>query len=281
MTITDLSGMARMTEEEYRKYPAVNKSTLWEMHKSPAHYKWALEHPKEDTPALAFGRALHMAVLQPMEFANHYRLAPNCDRRTKAGKDEYSGFIQSLRADQEPISPDDYTTIIGMIGSIMTFPAAHDLLNHAETEVPLFWVDDATGLECKCRTDAMVFETDDDGEITGVTIIDLKTCSDASTQAFMRDSLRYGYDVQAAHYVRAVKHLVPDVPVRWGFLAIEKAEPYCTNLIWVEEDFLDRGTLQLIGLMDKLKTCMDTDTWPAYGENTLILPEWAALPEDE
>ena len=42
-----------MTEKEYREHPGVNKSTLWEIRKSPAHYKWALENPSEG--AVTFG----------------------------------------------------------------------------------------------------------------------------------------------------------------------------------------------------------------------------------
>ena len=279
--MSEITRPHTITEREYRDHPAVNKSTLWEMRKSPAHYKWALTHPQEDTPALAFGRALHMAVLQPHDFLEHYRLAPTVDRRTKAGREEYDAFLQGMRPDQEAISPDDYAVIIGMIGSITTFPAAHDILLRAETEVPVFWTDDATGIECKCRVDAMAYDTDADGQVTGITVIDLKTCADASTGAFLRDALRYGYDVQAAHYIRGVKSLGLDVPVRWGFLAIEKKEPYCANLIWAGEDFIDRGTWQLIDLMDRLKECRETDTWPGYGETQLVLPSWAAMPEEE
>ena len=58
-----------MTEQEYRNHYGVNKSTLWEIRKSPKHYKWLLEHPGEDTPALRIGRAIHMAVLQPDDTA--------------------------------------------------------------------------------------------------------------------------------------------------------------------------------------------------------------------
>ena len=276
-------GMAvhGMSEKEYREHPAVNKSSLWEMRKSPMHYRWALEHPTEDTQALAFGRALHMAVLQPNEFLSHYRLAPSVDRRTKAGKDEYNGFIQGLRSDQEPISNEDYQTVVGMIASITNSGTAHDLLMRAETEIPIFWTDPMTGIECKCRLDAIIYDTNPDGEVTGIVVVDLKTCADASTNTFMREALKYGYDVQAAHYIRGVKSMGFNVPIRWGFLAVEKKEPYCTNLIWVGDDFIDRGTWQLIDFMDRLKECRETDTWPGYGENTLVLPEWAAMPEEE
>ena len=40
-----------MTEKEYRSAEGVNKSTLWNLRRSPAHYKYFLDHPQEDTAA--------------------------------------------------------------------------------------------------------------------------------------------------------------------------------------------------------------------------------------
>ena len=40
-----------MTEKEYRAAEGVNKSTLWNLRRSPAHYKYFLDHPQEDTAA--------------------------------------------------------------------------------------------------------------------------------------------------------------------------------------------------------------------------------------
>ena len=53
-----------MTNEEYRNERGISKSALWEIRKSPLHFKWKMEHPQEDTPALIFGRAVHKWVLE-------------------------------------------------------------------------------------------------------------------------------------------------------------------------------------------------------------------------
>ena len=80
-----------MTEAEYRAADGINKSTLWEMRKSPAHYKYLLDHPAEDTAALHFGRALHSAVLTPTAYKRDFRIAPDVDKRTKAGREACEG----------------------------------------------------------------------------------------------------------------------------------------------------------------------------------------------
>ena len=258
-----------MTEQEYRSHPAVNKSTLWEMRKSPAHYRWALEHPREDTAALKFGRAFHMAVLQPEEFKKTYVLAPEVDRRTKAGREEWQAFLDGLGS-KEQISRDDYDTVMGMWDAIYAEPDAVSLLEGCEAEKPVFWADDATGIECKCKMDA----------VKPGTLVDLKSCGDASTNAFLREALRYGYDVQSAHYLRGYRSIYTD-PATFWFIAVEKTPPYAVNVIRASEAFIDRGTWTLIDLMDKLKECRDKDEWPGYGKNEMVLPEWAAIPESD
>lgn len=259
-----------MTEQEYRQHPAVNKSTLWELRKSPAHYKWALEHQSKDTPALRFGRAFHMAVLQPDEFNQHYVLAPDVDRRTKEGREQWARF-QSTLDDRELISKEDYTTVCCMSEAVWNDPDASELLEGCETEKPVFWVDEHTGIECKCKMDA----------VKPGTLVDLKSCGDASNNAFLREALRYGYDVQSAHYLRGYRSLELTEPnATFWFIAVEKSPPYAVNVIRASDAFIDRGTWALIDLMDKLKECRDKDEWPGYGKNEMVLPEWAAIPED-
>ena len=257
-----------MTEDQYRKAPGVNKSTLWELRKSPAHYKYALEHPTKDTPALKFGRALHSAILQPWDFDANYAVMPNIDRRTKEGKEEYERYMR-LYADKTTLTMDEMQTISDMCVSICSDDCATDLLADTLTEVPLFWTDESTRFRCKCRLDAVK---------QGI-IVDLKTCQDASTDHFMKDALRFGYDVQAAHYIRGYRSQHDETPEFW-FLAIEKTPPYAINLIKAGDAFIDRGTMQLIDLMDKLAYCRKHRSWGGYGKNELVLPEWATIPDD-
>ena len=232
----------KMTEEEYRAHPAVNKSTLWEMRKSPAHYKWALDHPSPDTPALKMGRAIHMGILQPDDFNSHYVLAQNWDRRTKEGREMYNTFVQQ-NADKEILTVDDYNDIVGMYESVWSDPAEKELLFGCEYETPL-------------------------------------CCTDAATNRFMRDGLAYGYDVQAAHYLRGYKAQFGK-NAQFYFVAVEKKPPYAVNVIHAGDDFIDRGTWQLIDLLDKLKECRKKRKWPGYGVNELVLPEWAVIPEED
>ena len=262
---------AAMTEEEYRAAPAVNKSTLWWIRKSPAHYKHALDNPPADTAAWRMGRAIHAAILQPRQFRKMYVTLPmGLDRRSKEGRAAYDAFIANAGG-KELLTEEEARTIEQIAQAVRSDKHAAALLENCQTETPIFWTDQATGIECKCRVDAMK---------PGIAV-DLKSCADASTAAFLRDALKYGYDVQAAHYLRGIKSINGGKPVDWYFIAIEKAEPYAVNVIHATDGFIDRGTWQLMGLLDKLKECREAGEWPAYGENELILPEWAEIPDDE
>lgn len=246
----------------YESSPAVNKSTLWEMRKSPAHY-WHLinDTPKEDTPAMKFGRAVHTRLLEPVEFSARYAATPlECDRRTKEGKAIWNELLESGK---EVISAADMDAIRGME---QEFP--FHLIAGAQTEVPLFWTDAETGVQCKGRLDA----------ITEDYVIDYKTTTNAATDAFMREALRYGYDLQAAMYLEAARANGYS-PKGFIFIAQEKTAPYMVNVLHAGEAFIDRGLWIMRDLLAKYKKCRDTDTWPGYGENELILPEWEVIDE--
>ena len=264
-----------MTEKEYRERPEVNKSTLWEIRKSPAHYKWAVENPSEDTPALKMGRAIHMAVLQPEEFPDTYAVMPDgIDRRTKEGKAAWAAWCEENDG-KEVLTKEELETCMTVAKSVLN--NSNNMLLWCQTEVPLFWVDDRTGIKCKCRIDALK-ETDDK-----FLIIDLKTANDASTKTFTREAVKYGYHVQAAHYINGVieNGLNHGKPIEWWFLVVEKKGPYAVNLIKAENSFLDEGQYKLSVLMDKLEECMRVDEYPGYGVNSLRMPEWAIEDTEE
>ena len=251
-----------MTEQEYRAADGINKSTLWEMRKSPAHYKYLLEHPAEDTPALHFGRALHSAVLTPEAYLTDYVIAPSVDKRTKAGRELYAEWKASLPTGAEELSAEDAQTIGEMVEAIKGNKGVMSFLEGTRREVPIFWTDSKTGLPCKCRVDAW-----GDG-----TLLDLKTVTDA--MSFERDACNYGYHVQAAHYIDAVWSQTHKVP-EWYFIVIEKKPPYGIRFIRALPGFLDYGEFIRDELMEKVKECRDKGEWPSYKAGEISEPKWA------
>lgn len=253
-----------MTEQEYRQAEGVNKSTLWNLRKSPAHYKYFLENQREDTAAFAFGRAVHAAILTPSAFKKDFAVIPEgIDRRTKAGKEEYQAFLDAS-AGKEILTAADAETVKAIVKAFKKNRDAVQLLKGTKREKPLFWTDD-NGIFCKCRIDAYK---------AGL-IVDLKTAQDAETETFTKEALRYGYDVQAAHYLDAYQHKESAVRPEWYFIVIEKTEPYAINILRADIGFLDYGFIRRQELIEKLKACQDQKAYPDYGINELCLPAWA------
>lgn len=253
-----------MTEQEYRQAEGVNKSTLWNLRKSPAHYKYFLENQREDTAAFAFGRAVHAAILTPSAFKKDFVVIPEgIDRRTKAGKEEYQAFLDAS-AGKEILTAADAETVKAIVKAFKKNRDAVQLLKGTKREKPLFWTDD-NGIFCKCRIDAYK---------AGL-IVDLKTAQDAETETFTKEALRYGYDVQAAHYLDAYQHKESAVRPEWYFIVIEKTEPYAINILRADIGFLDYGFIRRQELIEKLKACQDQKEYPDYGINELCLPAWA------
>ena len=301
-----------MTEHEYRSNPAISRSELWWFNKSPEYFKWRKEHPTEPTPALLFGQVAHKLLLEPDTFQDEFAVAPNVDRRTKAGKEEWEAFCMEA-ADKTVVSADVFYQAYQMILKARDIPLVMELLA-CEHEVPLFWTDSDTDVNCKCRLDAML--TDEEGRIT---IVDYKTASDASYKAFSRDVIAYGYHFQAAMYSEGVIQNglcprlikgkpkkrwqkdpetgkrryfteIPEKVVRNGtegepiyprfiFIVQEKTEPYSVNIFEIETDFIVYGYDLFREYLGTYRSCIDLDIWPGpmgvFNEpQILTLPHW-------
>ena len=73
---------------EYTDAKGIRSSLLKQILITPAHYQFALQHPKETTAAMSLGTALHAALLEPAAFDAAFAVVPKVDRRTRDGKDQ-------------------------------------------------------------------------------------------------------------------------------------------------------------------------------------------------
>ena len=228
-----LPGMiSGLSMPEYRAAEAWSKSDLDKIHKSPAHY---LAQREEESPALAFGSALHCAVLEPIEFFSRFVVAPQCDRRTKDGKAEFAAFELSA-AGKTIITADDNAKISGMRQAIFNHPLAKTIFQDGEAELSFFWIDSATGLKCKCRPD--YYRRD------GI-LVDLKSTASCDPRDFSRAMAIYRYHVQAAYYTDGIFNVGDfsgfDAPTDFLFVAIEKDFPYGIRIFRIDEQSLTTG----------------------------------------
>lgn len=250
--------LPNMPASEYHAHPAVSKSVLDKVARSPLHARAYLDGMRDEpTPAMLFGTALHAAVLEPAVFANEFAVFDG-DRRTRAGKEAYEAILSSGAA---VISRADRDAISAMVNSIRNHPIAGKLFAQpGRAEHSVFWHDDS-GLECKCRPDWWI----------GSMVVDLKTTEDASPEAFSRSVINYRYHVQAAHYMTGTK------ADRFLFVAVEKKAPYAVAVYELDEDALELGHTLRARDLDRFMVCQASRVWPGYSTEveTLSLPEWA------
>jgi len=261
-----------MTEKEYRAHPAISRSELWRIRESPEKFKYYREHPPEPTPTLVFGQLFHKMALQPEGVWDEFAVTPNADRRTKDGKAEYAAFLEGAD-DKTIVTVDMAQQAADMCTALHSNDFCRKLLSGAK-ETPYFWVDEMTGIECKCRCDVVT-------EINGLSVIvDLKSTTNASTDSFMREAVKYGYGMQAAMYSDGVKvntgkeHL-------FVFVVQEKEPPYAVNVLQADAPFLQYGYDVFRECIGVYADCVKTGEFYGYlGKfdtiNTLSLPSYLA-----
>ena len=262
-----------MNEREYNEAEGVRRSDLWKMEDSPEKFKYFLEHPVEQTPAMAFGSACHKMILEPDTFGLEYATAPQVDRRTKEGKAMWEAFCND-NAGKTILSPDDVSTMEEMETALIRCQLAKKLLwGKGESEVPYFWTDPETGEKCKVKADRIVTYN------RRKYIVDYKTTMTADTFHFNSEIWKRGYFFQAGMYAEGWKiaNRKKKLP-GFLFVAQEKKPPYSVNVIEVSEEVMGAGIAKFHQLMDKYHQCKVLDQWPGYLNgnvpNDAYLPTW-------
>ena len=251
--------------QEYRAHPAVSKSDLDLIHRSPAHFREAKANPEPPTPAMIWGTMYHLMILEPDLFQACYAVLPDgIDRRTTAGKEAWLAW----QAENEGKTPVDRPTLVqlnGMRDALCANSRACEALTGGVAEQSIFWdEDDCT---CKCRPDY----------IKRGLLVDLKTCLDARPDAFSRACWNYRYHVQAAYYSRGYGVEYSEQPEGFLFVAQEKEPPYAVAIYLADEAMVEQGWREAATDLEVYRQCVETDTWPAYPEivQAIVLPRWA------
>ncbi len=255
-----------MTNAEYHAHPAVSKSDLDLINRSPLHFITAKKYPAEPTESLLLGSVVHKLVLEPDTFSEEFAAAPEINRRTKSGKAEFEAFMQE-NAGKTVISADMYDRSLTIADSVRKHPVAAKLLSGGQAEQSFFWTDRETGVQCKCRPDYLRDKL----------VIDLKTTSDASPEAFEKSACSYRYHVQAWWYLHGLKCNNFDVR-DFVFIAVEKTPPYAVCVYAADDSMLDLGERQALENLRTYAQCTQSGIWYGYDSkpqiHSLSLPDF-------
>jgi exodeoxyribonuclease VIII len=262
-----------MENDAYHAHPAISKSGLDLIARSPLHF-WARyldpnRVPTEPTAAMRLGTAVHTHVLELDQWQQRYITAPEgIDRRYKVGKEAWAAF-EAQSEGRTVISREDADLVMRMGRSVFGHPAAAMLLGlPGKAETTHMWTDAATGLQCKCRPDWLT----DDGRL----IVDLKTTENASPREFARSIAEWRYHVQAAWYLDGVEQATGTRPEQFIFICVEKKAPFACAVYAADAEMIAAGAQTAARDLEVLATCKAADAWPGYSDQIelISLPAW-------
>lgn len=264
--------IADMPSEDYHRSAGISNSMLSDLARSPAHFyalHMAPDRPERaPTPAMMAGTLAHCAILEPAALLDRYAVRPSdLDLRTTAGKE-----LSRLNTGRDVISEAQYETAIEQRKAVFAVAELSSILQFGRPELSAFWTDEDTGLPCRCRQDW----THDNGDGT-VTLLDVKTTTDASPEEFSRAVAKYGYHRQAWHYSRGFERASGRRVSRFVFAVVTNAYPFIAAAYVLDEETEAQACEEVTELLALYASCKKSGNWPAFGQgcNVIGLPAWA------
>tara|TARA_R100000655_G_scaffold8972_1_gene22921 strand:- start:1879 stop:2646 length:768 start_codon:yes stop_codon:yes gene_type:complete len=217
----------------YSDYEFVTNSQLGLIKKDVRTYKMMRDNPElnKETMPMIFGRAYHVAMLEPNDFNNKVLVFNSATRTTKG----YKEFKENNPNAPTIILQKEYDKIMYMQDVLFSHSEVKDLLqSEGEREIANAWKDEDTNVFCKGKADYR----------NGTTLIDLKTTSDGSFYGFSNSCKKYGYDRQSAFYMDGFGC------DEFVFITQEKERPYNVSIFYAGDEFVERGRQEYKYLLD-------------------------------
>lgn len=251
--------------DDYHANPAVSRSGLWRLYsKSPYHFR---HHQVEETSAMKLGTAIHTAILEPERFETSFHRGP-ADRRGNKWRDELE-FAEN--EGKECLTSGDYDNALLVREQAATCSVLQQALrgNRMIERSAYALVD---GVMLKCRPDLY----NSDMEV----MVDLKSTTDASPEAFAKSVATHGYHFQEAFYTKVWIAAHGGFLGGFVFIAIEKPtadNPPVFQAYELDSAAVTEGYAIIDSALERYRECNASGVWPAYGGGvqTLELPRWA------
>ena len=218
-------------------------------------------------PFFVFGQAFHTLTLEgPVAFNGEFAVTPDppcpAERKPKGWRNtnEYNVVVEGFKAKnigKSFVSLEDYKHLKGMDTSLKSHPLAKKFLEEGIPEQTIIWIDEETGLRCKCRPDWIPCGDND-------TLVDAKSAKSAAYHSFKRSMWDYGYDRQGAFYLDGYNAATGSDFDTFAFAVVEKLPPYRTGTYIIGEETMSDAREEYKKLLRQVKHCIETDHWPTH-----------------
>ncbi|HHO42818.1 MAG TPA: hypothetical protein ENN12_05650 [Epsilonproteobacteria bacterium] len=256
--------------EEYHSRDELSASQIKTLLNNPYEFL----HPQEiSSKNLDIGSALHKLVLEKEDFYKEFAVAPDANKRTIAGREEFEDFMEANKG-KRILTKQDFELCEAMAEAVLQSPSAN-ILQGGVAEASFFGEID--GVKTRCRPD---YYNEDLG-----LVIDLKTTDDASPDAFSKTIANYGYYIQAPFYLDTLKSAGYKAD-KFLFVVVSKKEPHMVGFYTIDQVAMDFGRSEYKRAFEIYKNIKDYDV-PFFkdmttGEvvQTLTLPNYAFYKKD-
>ena len=230
--------------EDYHSTPGISASGLKAIYKKSV-YHFLNQKPFESS-AMALGTAVHCAMLEPEMYYKEFHVMPKIDRRTKAGKEQFT-MEQEKAENKQLVAFDDHQKITSILNNFRN----HDLAQkYCKGEIELSHYLEHEGVKVRVRPDCL-------NRVENF-ISDVKTCQDNSPTAFKRDVYKYAYHLQAAFYCDMLG------VENFKFIAVETNYPYSVEVYTLSDDMIEQGRKAWKRAFDDWKIYSETGIVSGY-----------------
>jgi len=265
------------------------------------HVLGTLETPT--SPAMEFGRLVHLAVLEPDRFESETAPAPSIPRNKGPGIAAWKAYESGGQVVRGPcdsknrVAWRDFSETLGAndVGVLpKDYEEAADYLAILEANRGKILVPPDTSFKCQAIRDS-VWEhpvahaiLSKDGikreaetkwvDQSGIEMFahpdliwpgggaDLKTTRDVRPEAFASSCENYGYHRQAAIYLLdAHREFYGDRGERFFHIVADSTEPYDVEVYEMDPEWIDAGVVEVREALDTLALCVEHDDWRSPG----------------
>lgn len=258
---------AKIVDSAYRSASGISQSSLKKFIKSPAHYLASTEITQEPTKAMTLGSAFHAFCLQNNNRDDNPYIAvkKKMDGRSKEGK-LYNEQFSIENEGKFIVDEDEFLMLDAMHSSICSHDTAGKYLRAVSSgdgmrEFAMFAVADTeTPVTLKGLVDGYDPESG--------TIIDLKTCEDASPAGFRKAIWDRKYDLQSVHYAWLAKQNNLEVN-QFVFIAVEKEPPFAVGCYVISQESIKKSISIWESAVTDISECMQSGKYPAYSSDVV------------
>jgi exodeoxyribonuclease VIII len=255
----------------YHEHPALSASKLKTLVLGTPRDYWAryLDPDRQafkPSDAMRQGSLVDAMLTQTAEMPLLYVVAPDCDRRTKAGKEIWAeAQDRAVETGGEVISREWYENGQRIADMLSRDGITKESLD-GSGQNPHFWNDAEFGTSCRYMPDCEI-------PSNGL-LVDLKKSRSPEPRAFQRQAYALGYDIQMAHYSEGYRDRYGEYPERCVLLAYQWDWPHNYSVNVLTADMLEEGRRRREEGMAVLRECYERDTWPSWGVVDMDAPRW-------